>query len=131
MTGGPRVWATPSQAIQNGACAVCLGGGSTHDVVLGRVGPCSQCGGTGSLDDMLARQCDDPDCPDHPVPDRPDWSRFGLVDMPADDRHRTELRRQPGNPSSWLARCSCGWHGRAQLRRVDAEDDADEHVRLM
>lgn len=61
----PHVWPTPSQAIANGACGVCLGGGETYDIILNRLGPCSGCGGSGSLDDMLARQCDDPNCPDH------------------------------------------------------------------
>lgn len=56
---------TPSQAIANGACAVCLGSGETHDVVLGRVGTCSGCCGSGLLTDMLRNQCDDPDCPEH------------------------------------------------------------------
>lgn len=60
-----RVWPSPSEAIKHGACAVCLGGGMTFDLVLGRLGLCSQCGGSGSLDDMLARQCGNPDCPDH------------------------------------------------------------------
>jgi hypothetical protein len=58
-------WSTPSEAIEHGACAVCLGDGTTYDVVLGRVGACSGCGGTGRLDDMLRNQCDDPDCPEH------------------------------------------------------------------
>jgi hypothetical protein len=61
-----KVWSTPSVAIQHGACAVCLGGGTTFDIVLDRVGPCSQCGGTGRLVDMLRNQCDDPfNCPEH------------------------------------------------------------------
>jgi hypothetical protein len=60
-----HVWPTPSVAIEHDACAVCLGGGETFDIVLGRVGLCSGCGGTGALADMLARQCDDPDCPEH------------------------------------------------------------------
>ena len=60
-----KVHPTPSAAIEAGACAVCLGGGTTLDIVLGRVGPCSGCGGSGRLGDMLARQCDDPACPDH------------------------------------------------------------------
>lgn len=59
------VHASPSEAIRHGACAVCLGGGMTFNLVLGQLGKCSQCGGTGSLDDMLANQCDDPDCPEH------------------------------------------------------------------
>lgn len=62
---GKNVWPSPSVAITNGACAICLGGGETFDVVLGALGPCSGCGGTGSLDDMLRLQCDDADCPDH------------------------------------------------------------------
>jgi hypothetical protein len=62
---GPRVYPTPSVAIRNGACAVCLGGGETFDIILGRLGPCSGCGGTGRLHDMLANQCDNPVCPDH------------------------------------------------------------------
>jgi hypothetical protein len=61
-----KVWASPSEALLHGACAICLGGGETFDIVLGRVGKCSGCGGTGLLDDMLARNCDEPDCPDHP-----------------------------------------------------------------
>ena len=65
MSEAARVWPTPSAAIRNGACAVCLGGGTTWDIILDRLGPCSQCGGSGLLDDMLARQCDNPDCPDH------------------------------------------------------------------
>ena len=60
-----RTWQAPSEAIRHNACAVCLGGGMTLDIVLGRLGYCSGCGGTGSLDDMLARQCGNPDCPDH------------------------------------------------------------------
>ena len=60
-----KVWQTPSVAIAHDACAVCLGGGTTLDIVLGRLGPCSACGGRGALADMLARQCDDPDCPEH------------------------------------------------------------------
>lgn len=60
-----KVWQSPSEAIKNDACAICLGGGETFDIVLGKNGPCSGCGGTGRLDDMIARQCDDPDCPEH------------------------------------------------------------------
>lgn len=60
-----KVWPSPSAAIEHEACAVCLGGGTTLDIVLGRVGPCSACGGSGTLSDMLAGQCDDPACPDH------------------------------------------------------------------
>lgn len=56
---------TPSVAIANGACAICLGGGETFDIVLGRTGPCSGCGGSGLLADMVARQCVDPNCPEH------------------------------------------------------------------
>jgi len=44
---------------------MCLGDGETFHVVLDRLGPCSGCGGTGRLDDMLRRQCTDPECPDH------------------------------------------------------------------
>ena len=60
-----RVYPTPSEAIKHDACAICLGGGETFDIILGRLGPCSGCGGTGNLDDMLARQCGDPQCPEH------------------------------------------------------------------
>ena len=66
MTGG-HVWASPSEAIKHGACPMCLGGGETFHIVLDRPGPCSGCGGSGQLADMLAHQCDDPDCPDHGV----------------------------------------------------------------
>lgn len=60
-----KVWQSPSVAIANGACPMCLGGGDTFHIIEGQVGPCSGCGGSGLLDDLLARQCDDPDCPDH------------------------------------------------------------------
>ena len=60
-----RVWPTPSEAIRHNACPVCLGGGETFNIVLDQLGPCSACGGTGDLDDMLANQCDIPGCPDH------------------------------------------------------------------
>lgn len=60
-----KVWPSPSVAILNGACAICLGSGETFDIVLDRLGPCSACGGTGLLADMLAHQCDDPNCPEH------------------------------------------------------------------
>lgn len=65
-----RVWSTPSEAIRHDACAVCLGGGETFDIIADKLGPCSQCGGTGLLDDMIANQCNDPDCPDHGGSDR-------------------------------------------------------------
>jgi hypothetical protein len=63
-----KVWPSPSEAIQNDACAVCLGGGVTFQIDLGELAPCTGCGGTGSLADMLARNCDDPHCPDHGTP---------------------------------------------------------------
>lgn len=47
-----RVHPTPSVAIKHGACPCCLGGGETLDVVLGKVGKCSWCGGSGKLDDI-------------------------------------------------------------------------------
>lgn len=61
-----HVWQSPSVAIANDACPMCLGGGETFHIVLDRLAPCSGCGGSGKLADMLARNCDDPDCPDHP-----------------------------------------------------------------
>lgn len=60
-----RVWPTPSEAVRHDACPVCLGGGETFHIIEDQLGPCSGCGGTGSLDDMLRRQCSDPNCPDH------------------------------------------------------------------
>lgn len=60
-----KVYPTPSEAISHGACAVCLGGGETFDIVLDRLGRCSVCGGSGLLTDMLANQCTDPECPEH------------------------------------------------------------------
>ena len=57
--------ATPSTAIAEGLCPMCLGDGETFHVVLDRLGPCSGCGGFGRLDDMLRRQCTDPECPEH------------------------------------------------------------------
>lgn len=60
-----RVYPTPSEAIKHDACAICLGGGETFDIVLDRLGKCSGCGGSGDLDDMLARQCGDPRCTEH------------------------------------------------------------------
>jgi len=60
-----KVWPTPSEAIKNDACAICLGGGVTYQVDLGALNPCTGCGGTGLLSDMLARNCDDPHCPEH------------------------------------------------------------------
>lgn len=64
-SGGLMTWRSPSDAIQHEACAVCLGDGRTYDLVLGSMGVCSACGGSGQLDDMLANTCDDPRCPDH------------------------------------------------------------------
>lgn len=60
-----KVWASPSEAIKNGACCVCLGGGETFDIVLDRLGACSGCGGSGRLDDMVRLLCNNPDCPEH------------------------------------------------------------------
>jgi hypothetical protein len=51
-----------------------------------------------------------------------DWERFGLVDA-----HRTRVDHHAGNPSWWVARCSCEWHGRAWLRQAEADDEAAEH----
>jgi len=51
-----------------------------------------------------------------------------------DHRHRTEIRVSPRNydtPTTWTAFCECGWVGYDNPSRRDAENDADEHVRLM
>lgn len=71
-----KVWPSPSEAIKHGACAICLGGGETFDIVLDQLGPCSACHGSGKLKDMLANQCDDPKCPEH--------GRLKLVAEPPD-----------------------------------------------
>ena len=56
----------------------------------------------------------------------------------ADGRHRTEISRATcfghrgdGAKTTFTAYCDCGWVGREMERRRDAEEDADEHVRLM
>ena len=59
--GGRRMCATSCVAIEHGACPMCLGGGHTFDEVLDRLGPCSGCGGSGTLGDVLARTCHRPD----------------------------------------------------------------------
>jgi DnaJ-class molecular chaperone len=61
----PVTFSSPSAAFKAGACPVCLGDGETFHIVLDRIAPCSGCGGTGKLEDMLRRQCSDPNCPDH------------------------------------------------------------------
>lgn len=60
-----KVWPTPSEAIKHNACPMCLGGGETFHIILDALGPCSGCGGSGTLDDFFAHGCDDPMCPDH------------------------------------------------------------------
>ena len=44
---------------------MCLGTGTTFHIIEDRLGYCSGCGGAGTLDAMMANQCDDPECPDH------------------------------------------------------------------
>jgi hypothetical protein len=56
---------TPSEAVRRGLCPMCLGTGETFHIVLGRLAPCSGCGGGRTLDAMTAHQCVDSDCPDH------------------------------------------------------------------
>lgn len=67
--GAGRTYPTPSAAITHGACALCLGRGITTKVTARGTddegSPCWGCGGSGLLDDMLARQCDDPNCVEH------------------------------------------------------------------
>jgi len=56
-------------------------------------------------------------------------------------RHRTEVARvvrvfargsqRSVRPDMFAAKCDCGWEGRAMDTKRDADDDADEHVRMM
>jgi hypothetical protein len=34
-------------------------------------------------------------------------------------------------PDWFVAKCDCGWRGQSQDVKRDADEDADEHVRLM
>jgi DnaJ-class molecular chaperone len=56
---------TPSAAIANDACPLCLGDGITYKLLTDQLSACSACGGSGLLADTMARQCDDPHCVEH------------------------------------------------------------------
>ena len=43
-------------------------------------------------------------------------------------RHCTEVLH---DGRTWLPVCVCGWEGREADRRLDAVEDADEHVRSL
>lgn len=44
-------------------------------------------------------------------------------------QHHTEVRRD-GILGGWYARCDCGYLGRSNPSKRDADNDADEHVRM-
>ena len=51
-------------------------------------------------------------------------------------RHRTEVTKyipviRRARPPWWVAKCDCGWQGREMDTESKANDDADEHVRMM
>jgi hypothetical protein len=50
------------------------------------------------------------------------------------ERHRTRILGTflfSNGAHKHVARCDCGWQGRAMDTKRDADDDADEHVRMM
>lgn len=50
----------------------------------------------------------------------------------SDGHHHTEIHRRRGDygRSEFWVTCDCGYVSRSMSRSRDAEDDADEHVRL-